>query len=121
MAAQALQLENLQGGIVDAVEGGEERVMERVNAVYELLKKVAPAMGSGGGGGGGAKTKAIVSLDVDKISLVKGKKGKLGRGSQGKVQLAHLELQDETTVPIAVSSINQHPIKTSFAAIPIPY
>lgn len=92
--------------------------MEKVNAVYELLQKVTPALGNGGGG---AKKKAIVSLDADRISLVNGKKGKLGRGSQGKVQLAHLELQDETTVPIAVSSINQHPIKTSFAAIPIPY
>ena len=102
MAAHDKRLEQLQGEIVDAVEDGEERVMEKVNAVYELLQKVAPAMGSSGGA---AKKKTIVSLDVDRISLVKGKKGKLGRGSQGKVQLAHLELQDGTTVLIAVSSI----------------
>jgi len=97
-------LEELQGNIVGAVEGGEERVMEKVNAVYELLQKVAPAMGSGGGA---AKKKTIVSLDVDRISLVKGKKGKLGRGSQGKVQLAHLKLKDGTTVLIAVSFIDK--------------
>ena len=73
MAAHDKRLEQLQGEIVDAVEDGEERVMEKVNAVYALLQKVAPAMGSGGGV---AKKKTVVSLDVDRISLVKGKKGK---------------------------------------------
>ena len=104
-------LEELQGNIVGAVEGGEERVMEKVNAVFELLQKVAPATGSGGGG---AKKKTILSLDADRISLVKGKKGKLGRGGQGKVQLAHLELQDGTTVLVAVSSIHEHLVNICF-------
>ena len=105
MAAQDKRLEELQGGIVDAVEGEGERVMAKVNAVYELLLKVTPALGNGGGG---EKKKAIVSLDADRISLVNGKKGLLGRGSQGRVKLAHLELQDGTTVPIAVSFFHQH-------------
>ena len=60
----------------------DARLMEQINAMYKFVETKSKTTKS-------AHTGA--PIDLDSLTLVKGKKGKLGRGSHGVVKLAHYQ------------------------------
>ena len=58
----------------------DARLMEQINAMYKDVKRKTNKSANTG-----------ASIDLDSLEVVKGKKGKLGRGSQGVVRLAHYQ------------------------------
>ena len=56
--------------------------MEQINAMYKFMETKSKMTKSASTG---------ASIDLESLTLVKGKKGKLGRGSHGVVKLAHYQ------------------------------
>ena len=56
--------------------------MEQINAMYKFVETKSKTTKSANTG---------ASIDLDSLKLVKGKKGKLGKGSHGVVKLAHYQ------------------------------
>ena len=55
----------------------DARLMEQINAMYKFVEPKSANTGA--------------SIDLGSLKVVKGKKGKLGRGSHGVVKLAHYQ------------------------------
>ena len=60
----------------------DARIMEEIHAMYKLVEPKSKTTKSANTG---------ASIDLDSLKLVKGKKGKLGRGSHGVVKLAYYQ------------------------------
>ena len=61
------------------------RLMEQISAIYKSVETKSKTTKSANTG---------ASIDLDSLKLVKGKKGKLGKGSHGVVRLAHYQPDD---------------------------
>ena len=72
----------------------EALYMQKIEAMYKSVQNKS-----------GTSSHASAAIDLSTLSVVKGKKGKLGRGSHGVVKLAHYQVDGGRPKKVAVKMV----------------
>jgi len=89
--------------IMEGVLGSEDRLAAQMSAMMAKVEEVYKAMEMDKKGKNSSKK--ATSLDLDRLTVVKGKKGKLGRGVHGVVRLANYQLKNGKSVKVAIKQV----------------
>ena len=88
---------------MEGVLGSEDRLAAQMSAMTAKVEEVYKAVEMDKKGKNSSNK--ATSLDLDNLAVVKGKKGKLGRGTHGVVRLANYQPSNGKLVKVAIKQV----------------